>query len=74
MYHSSNTTPVQLFWVAAVLIREGILDLDDLYPHLNPDNNAIREEFMDHLASLSEAASKAGRFAPTKVIIFNIQY
>jgi THO complex subunit 2 len=63
-----NNTPVQLYWTAAVLIREGLVALDDLYPHLDPvDESSLKKELFEYLSGLQKRASKAGRFAPTKV-------
>ncbi|KAJ3348195.1 THO complex subunit 2 [Kappamyces sp. JEL0680] len=70
-YHGENapSTPLGLIWVAALLIKEGILGLDDFYPHLSPlDDKALRQELGSYLARVTEAAGKAGRFAPTKLM------
>jgi hypothetical protein len=38
MYQGENAglTPYGLFWVSAILIKERMVALDDLYPHLAP--------------------------------------
>lgn len=67
-------TPVQLNWTAAVLIREGLVALDDLYPHLDPvDDSSVKKEMFEYLSGLQKNASKAGRFAPTKVCRISIK-
>lgn len=62
-------TPVQLYWTAAVLIREGIVALDDLYSHLDPADEKLKNEYFEYMSNLQKIASKAGRFAATKVIM-----
>ena len=44
-----NGAPTPLFYVAAVLIREGIVGLDTLYPHLMPNDEAIEKEYRNYV-------------------------
>ncbi|KZV72082.1 hypothetical protein PENSPDRAFT_733684 [Peniophora sp. CONT] len=45
---TKETTPNTLYSMAALLIREGFIGLDELYPHLSPSDEDMEEE--DHQA------------------------
>nr|XP_008117893.1 PREDICTED: THO complex subunit 2 isoform X2 [Anolis carolinensis] len=48
----NGETPVSLYRVAAVLLQHNLIDLEDLYVHLLPGDNAILE---DHKREIGEA-------------------
>ncbi|KAF7244895.1 THO complex subunit 2 [Varanus komodoensis] len=48
----NGETPVSLYRVAAVLLQHNLIDLEDLYVHLLPSDNAILEE---HKREIGEA-------------------
>jgi hypothetical protein len=49
------------------MIKNGLLGLDDIYPHLYPADEDIGKEFMDYLESVNAKSKTAGRFGPTLV-------
>jgi THO complex subunit 2 len=50
-------TPIQLIWIASIMIKNGIIELDALYPHLYPSDEAIFGDLWDaHEAKLKEDA------------------
>lgn len=56
-------TPSSLLWMTAILIRHNLVQLDLLYPHLHPSDEAV-DSLMDVYQTLvSKNAKKAGRFA-----------
>lgn len=71
MYNKIGTevqeTPAHLFWVASLLIKHGILDLDVLYPHLRPLDEDVALQHIDYLKGLKDSAVSAGRYGPTMV-------
>lgn len=66
-FRLKEKTPTQLYWVAAIMIKNGLLSLDDIYPHLYPADEDIGKEFMEYLEKVNEKAATAGRFGPTLV-------
>ena len=62
-------TPSTLYWIAALLIKYHIVELEDLLPYLGLDEEGIQKEKEDYLQSLKEEASNAGRFKNTAVRI-----
>ena len=60
---SASTPPMQLYWVAAILIRHQLVKLEDLYGHLYPSDEQIPVEYADYLKSINTLAKKAGRFS-----------
>ncbi|KAJ3217345.1 THO complex subunit 2 [Clydaea vesicula] len=62
-YNSSDvtlSTPTQLYWVAALLMKHRLLSLDDLYLHLGPSDESLEEELTEFLANLKEKEKDAG--------------
>ncbi|KAH0587189.1 hypothetical protein H2248_005998 [Termitomyces sp. 'cryptogamus'] len=50
----TEPTSKNLYLTAAILIREGFITLEDLYPHLSPDDNAmesVKEEYRRDVAT-----------------------
>ncbi|GLB33487.1 putative THO complex subunit 2 N-terminus [Lyophyllum shimeji] len=50
----AEATPKSLYLTAAILIREGFISLEDLYPHIAPDDSAmesVRQEYLDDVKS-----------------------
>jgi THO complex subunit 2 len=41
------TLPIQLLWIAAIMIKHGIVELDALYPHLSPSDEEISGKLWD---------------------------
>ncbi|KAI8901013.1 transcription factor/nuclear export subunit protein 2-domain-containing protein [Globomyces pollinis-pini] len=62
-----STTPVQLFWVAALLVKHGIVRLEDLYPHLHPEDEQIPKDYQTYTMGLSKKARGAGRYITPKL-------
>ncbi|KAI9207980.1 transcription factor/nuclear export subunit protein 2-domain-containing protein [Polychytrium aggregatum] len=54
-------TPVSLFHVAALLIRHKIITLNDIWPHLGPDDDEISGEYEAYLAKVAERCKSAGQ-------------
>ncbi|KAI8848005.1 transcription factor/nuclear export subunit protein 2-domain-containing protein [Chytridium lagenaria] len=61
------TSPSQLFWIAALLIRHKLVKLDDLYPHLYPPDEDIDAEYEAYMRKLSEQQKDAGRYNDSKL-------
>ncbi|KZS97683.1 hypothetical protein SISNIDRAFT_481583 [Sistotremastrum niveocremeum HHB9708] len=53
----NEEAPKNLFLTAALLIREGFINLEDLYPHLSPGDEEMPKIERDYLDSLQTAAS-----------------
>ncbi|KAF7331994.1 hypothetical protein MKEN_00079700 [Mycena kentingensis (nom. inval.)] len=45
-------TPNNLYLTAAILIREGFITVEDLYPHLSPDDSDMDKVHEDYLADV----------------------
>ncbi|KAL1714796.1 transcription factor/nuclear export subunit protein 2-domain-containing protein [Schizophyllum commune] len=58
-----TTTPANLYSMAAVLIREGFITLEDLYPHLAPedgdDMHKYYEEYEEDMRAKNRAAQNS---------------
>jgi THO complex subunit 2 len=55
------TTPQSLYRLAAILIHHGLLEIDDLLPHLSPTREDIIEQFQKHAKKLEAAAKSFGK-------------
>ncbi|KAG6831879.1 hypothetical protein H0H92_006996 [Tricholoma furcatifolium] len=56
----AEATPKNLYLTAALLIREGFITLEDLYPHLSPDDSdmtSVREEYRRDVSARIAATS-----------------
>ncbi|KDR65812.1 hypothetical protein GALMADRAFT_148396 [Galerina marginata CBS 339.88] len=63
----SEHTPRNLFHTAAILIWEGFIALEDLYPHLSPkdeDMDAFREEYLSDVRISGAKSSLLAMAAP----------
>ncbi|KAF7301535.1 hypothetical protein MIND_00719000 [Mycena indigotica] len=49
---ATETTPKNLYLTAAILIREGFITLEDLYPHLSPNDDNMEEAHKAYLADV----------------------
>ncbi|KAE9385705.1 hypothetical protein BT96DRAFT_1006795 [Gymnopus androsaceus JB14] len=60
-YQSTNVpeTPKSLYLTAALLIREGLVALEDLYPHLSPDNSEMESVRATYLKNVQLRISSA---------------
>jgi THO complex subunit 2 len=65
----NQSTPPQLFWIAALLIRHKFVRLEDLYPHLSPADEDVAKEYEEYLKNFETKKKTAGRFQDTKVSI-----
>ncbi|KAK2527352.1 Thoc2 [Columba guinea] len=54
----SGETPCSLYRVAAVLLQHNLIDLDDLYVHLLPGDNAIIEEHKREIVEAKQIVRK----------------
>ncbi|KAJ3129193.1 THO complex subunit 2 [Nowakowskiella sp. JEL0407] len=64
-YNFPETTtapPPQLFWVAALLIKHGLVQLEALYPHLSPSDEDVEKEYDDYVNELKESEKETGQF------------
>ncbi|KAJ7067990.1 transcription factor/nuclear export subunit protein 2-domain-containing protein [Mycena amicta] len=48
----AETTPKNLYLTAAILIRQGFITLEDLYPHLSPNDDNMDQLLNDYLADV----------------------
>ncbi|KAI8809248.1 transcription factor/nuclear export subunit protein 2-domain-containing protein, partial [Cladochytrium replicatum] len=55
------STPIQLYMVSAILIKNNLVKLEDLYPHLAPDDAGVENEFIEFKKSLAKMEREAGR-------------
>ncbi|KAI8812587.1 transcription factor/nuclear export subunit protein 2-domain-containing protein, partial [Cladochytrium replicatum] len=55
------STPIQLYMVSAILIKNNLVKLEDLYPHLAPDDAGVEKEFAEFKKSLAKIEREAGR-------------
>ncbi|KAJ3173709.1 THO complex subunit 2 [Geranomyces variabilis] len=59
---STKKTPEALIFVAAVMIKHGLVSLSDLYPHLSIDDIAVEELYTDLCKEQRKRQRTAGRF------------
>lgn len=59
---SYPTTPSQLFWMTAILMKHDFIRLDDLYPHLGPNDEHLDVEYEEFLRDIEEQCKSAGKF------------
>ena len=55
---ASTKTPSSLYRVAALLLQHNLVDLDALYPHLNPDDAEIVEGFKKEISDAKQYARR----------------
>lgn len=53
-----DSTPENLVWIAALLIRVGFISIGDLYPHLGPEDSDIEKEGPAFEKRMREKANK----------------
>ncbi|TFK73010.1 hypothetical protein BDN72DRAFT_791474, partial [Pluteus cervinus] len=61
-YHSPNATevtPKNLYLTAAILIREGFMSLEDLYPHILPEDGEMGQVHTTYLGDVEARMSGA---------------
>ncbi|OSX60384.1 hypothetical protein POSPLADRAFT_1058548 [Postia placenta MAD-698-R-SB12] len=61
-YQHSEVTepaPTSLYLMAAILIREDFISLDELYPHIAPTEDGMDESYQRYLAKVKERISSA---------------
>lgn len=57
-YHRPNTkdqTAKGLLWIAALLVKHSVMELDFLYTHLGPDDGEIEDECAMYLTRIAES-------------------
>lgn len=58
-----SSVPLQLIWIAAIMIKHSIIDLEQLYPHLSPLDKELQVGgvvYQDHEKNLKRQAGLAG--------------
>ncbi|KAI9098577.1 transcription factor/nuclear export subunit protein 2-domain-containing protein [Phlyctochytrium arcticum] len=65
---TGRNVPENLVYVAAVLIKHGLVQLGDLYPHLTPADEDIPTVYKDYLDGLRKAEKTAGRFQVQELV------
>ena len=71
-YNNSDArvnTPPQLYWCAALMIKHNIINIDDLIPHLGPNDEDIEKEYEDYANDLAIKSKTAGKFNSTGVYL-----
>ncbi|ORX92450.1 hypothetical protein K493DRAFT_303320 [Basidiobolus meristosporus CBS 931.73] len=58
-------TPEELYAVTALLIKEGFVDLSDIYPHLSPEDQEVENEYKKFKDKMDDQAFSAGSNALT---------
>ncbi|KAK9763193.1 THO2 plays a role in transcriptional elongation, variant 2, partial [Basidiobolus ranarum] len=58
-------TPEELYAVTALLIKEGFVDLSDIYPHLSPNDKEVEEEYKKFKDKMDDQAFSTGSNALT---------
>ncbi|KAI8819369.1 transcription factor/nuclear export subunit protein 2-domain-containing protein [Fimicolochytrium jonesii] len=64
-YNGSSSTrdvPESLIFVAAVLIKHGLVNLEDLFPHLSPTDERLTALYEQHCRHVLQKRGTAGRF------------
>ncbi|KAF9647035.1 hypothetical protein BDM02DRAFT_2819645 [Thelephora ganbajun] len=56
---TTDSTPMNLYFLAALLIREGYLSLEALFPHLSPDDEGMEQVHRDYLAKVESRIAGA---------------
>jgi len=51
---SSDNASFSLYMVAALLIKNNLVNLNDLYPHLAPENDSMDEEYAQYLKEVKK--------------------
>uniref|UniRef100_V5EZF8 THO complex subunit 2 n=1 Tax=Kalmanozyma brasiliensis (strain GHG001) TaxID=1365824 RepID=V5EZF8_KALBG len=54
-----DATPDELYFLAALLIKEGLVRFADLYPHLSPDQEGMNKLQVKHRQAMSAKVSSA---------------
>lgn len=68
---SDNTTkpPLQMVFVSALLIKENLMSLGDIYPHLYPSEEKTDENYKEYKGYCKEMGVKAARYQGPGVFI-----
>lgn len=56
---TKDATPDELYFLAALLIKEGLVRFADLYPHLSPDHEGMNKLQVKHRQAMSAKVSSA---------------
>ncbi|OWF53939.1 THO complex subunit 2-like isoform X2 [Mizuhopecten yessoensis] len=59
-FFKEEETPASLYTIAALLLQNGLIDLDSLYPHLSPPDTKIREH---HQKDIDDAKAYARKLS-----------
>ncbi|KAJ1552891.1 THO complex subunit 2, partial [Nowakowskiella sp. JEL0078] len=61
------STPPQLFWVAALLIKHDLVKLEDLYVHLYPSDMEVKNEWDEFVDEMKMKEVEAGKYRDSAV-------
>ncbi|KAJ3105928.1 THO complex subunit 2 [Phlyctochytrium planicorne] len=64
---ATQSTPPQLFWIASLMIRHKLVRLEDLYPHLWPQDSEVDAEYETYIKKLADECKNAGRYNDSKL-------
>ncbi|KNC96495.1 uncharacterized protein SPPG_08084 [Spizellomyces punctatus DAOM BR117] len=59
---NTRTVPENLIFVAAIMVKHGLVALGDLYPHLSPSDEEVHKLYKDYVDDLKNKEKTAGRF------------
>lgn len=65
--HGSRSVPENLVFVAAVMIKHGLINMGDFYLHLSPVDEDMERLYEDYLKDLQKQEKTAGRFRAKQV-------
>jgi THO complex subunit 2 len=71
---AKGTTPIQLVWIAAIMIKHNIVELDALYPHLSPPDEEISGELWDAYEEKMKLEAESMRSGDNVCRISNLQF
>jgi len=66
---SPDNASVTLYIVAALLIKNNLVNLNDLYPHLTPENDSMDEEYSLYLKEIKKSTERETE--PNPLLVFN---
>ena len=59
---NASKPPLQMVFVTALLIKENLMTLGDIYPHLYPKEQQTEDDFKEYLVYCKEMGAKAARY------------
>jgi len=65
---SPDNASVTLYIVAALLIKNNLVNLNDLYPHLTPENDSMDEEYSLYLKEVKKSTERETE--PNPLLVF----